>query len=679
MDEKLQSNVNANTNTMNTKLGPKGYTLLKKELSLEKQQWIRKQLTVKPFTAGAPVQTANTFEVWRENDAKIYVPRYFGEKHFGIAKQTVIPVGDAIHLEFHGALRDYQKPVVEEYMEYIRDPSKSGRFGSGSSEIVVGRGGLLDLYPAWGKTSSALNLVSRLGVKTLVVVGKEFLMNQWIERIGQFLPQARIGKIQGPTIDIEDKDIVLVMIQSLVSKNKSYPPELFASFGFTIFDEVHHVSSEVFSKSLFSLVTRYMLGLSGTMDRKDGTTDVFKMFLGEVVHRAKRKENDLAVEVRKMTYLSHDAEFEDVILDFRGKPQISSMISKICDYHSRTNFILKVLRDFIQVENTDANADANANANADANASMKHEVCETCGNPDIYPMQTTCCAEKSKKKGSKNEGLDANAGGEKKYRCLTCWEAYEYAWENNYRREWTTDIRTKRRKETRVYPQGRQTKCPYCQRKLKYEPNYVEQATVKPYTQLQTIILSHNLNILKYMYRHIVATNMASVGYYVGGMKLEELKKSETKHVILATYAMAAEGLDIPSLNAEFLITPKTDIEQTVGRILRAKHPITSPVIVDFVDTHDTFKRQWFKRRKYYKQEGYKIVETTSDIYNANANTNSNNYTNMKKNGTEVFKSNDNEEEENDEEYEENEEDEKNGGGGGGGGNGFLKGVLFIK
>jgi len=366
-----------------------------------------------------------------------------------------------------------------------------------------------------------------------------------------------------------------------------------------------------------------------------------------------------------MTYLSHDAEFEDVILDFRGKPQISSMISKICDYHSRTNFILKVLRDFIQVENTDTNANTNV-----VDASMHHEVCEICGNPDIYPMQTTCCAEKSKKKGSKNESVNANAAdSEKKYRCLTCWEAYEYAWENNYKREWTTDIRTKRRKETRVYPQGRQPKCPYCQRKLKYEPNYVEQATVKPYTQLQTIILSHNLNILKYMYRHIVATNMASVGYYVGGMKLEELKKSETKHVILATYAMAAEGLDIPSLNAEFLITPKTDIEQTVGRILRAKHPITSPVIVDFVDTHDTFKRQWFKRRKYYKQEGYKIVETTSDIYNT-TNKNVKNY------GTEVFKSNENEEEEDVEEEDENEDGESNGGSSK---NGFLKGVLFIK
>jgi len=44
-------------------------------------------------------------------------------------------------------------------------------------------------------------------------------MNQWIERIEQFLPNARVGKIQGEHIDIDNKDIVLGMLQSLSSKN----------------------------------------------------------------------------------------------------------------------------------------------------------------------------------------------------------------------------------------------------------------------------------------------------------------------------------------------------------------------------------------------------------------------------------------------------------------------------
>jgi superfamily II DNA or RNA helicase len=78
---------------------------------------------------------------------------------------------------------------------------------------------------------------------------------------------------------------------------------------------------------------------------------------------------------------------------------------------------------------------------------------------------------------------------------------------------------------------------------------------------------------------------------------------------------MASEGLDIPSLNTEFLITPKTDIVQIVGRILRAKHAYSHPIIYDFVDTHEVFQRQWCKRKAYYKKQQYKIVGTDSVVY----------------------------------------------------------------
>ena len=111
---------------------------------------------------------------------------------------------------------------------------------------------------------------------------------------------------------------------------------------------------------------------------------------------------------------------------------------------------------------------------------------------------------------------------------------------------------------------------------------------------------------------------MASVGYYVGGMKEVELKKSENKQIILATYAMANEGLDIPTLNAEFLITPKTDVVQTIGRVLRAKHAINDPIIYDIYDAHEVFTKQWSKRKSYYKKQGYKIVETDSNKYDKN-------------------------------------------------------------
>merc|ERR1712127_178315 len=133
----------------------------------------------------------------------------------------------------------------------------------------------------------ALNIISRLKTKTLIIVHKEFLLRQWIERIEQFLPDAKVGKIQAKVIDIDDKDIVICMLQSLSMKD--YPKDMFRSFGFTICDECHHIGAEVFSRSLLKVVTKYMLGLSATMKRKDGLTKVIKWFLGDIVCKIERK------------------------------------------------------------------------------------------------------------------------------------------------------------------------------------------------------------------------------------------------------------------------------------------------------------------------------------------------------------------------------------------------------
>jgi superfamily II DNA or RNA helicase len=304
-------------------------------------------------------------------------------------------------------------------------------------------------------------------------------MNQWIERIQQFLPKARVGKIQGPIIDIDDKDIVIGMLQSL--SMKEYPASTFESFGLTIIDEVHHISSEVFSNSLFKLVTKYMLGLSATMNRKDGTTKVFKMFLGDVIFKGKRDEAREVV-VHAIKYEVDDDDFNEVKLDYRGNPAYSTMISKLCEYNRRSEFILKVLSSMLETN-----------------------------------------------------------------------------------------------------------------------PNQ------------QIMVLAHNKNVLKYLHDAIAHRNIATVGYYVGGMKESALKETEGKKVVIATYAMAAEALDIKTLTTLIMATPKTDIEQSVGRILREKH--SSPIVVDIIDSHDLFQNQWRKRKTFYKKENYKIIYTTSRQY----------------------------------------------------------------
>jgi len=446
-----------------TYLGQKGYSIFKENISIEEQHWLREQLTVKPYIPKSPVQPP-AFHIYRESPKKLYIPRFFGLDNYGEPDESRIPDGTTININFNGSLRDYQQNVVNTYV------SKMG---------AMGGGGLLELPCGYGKTIIALNIIGTLKLKTIVIVHKSFLMNQWIERIEQFLPDARIGKIQGQIIDIEDKDIVIGMLQSL--STKTYPSNIFDSFGLTIVDECHHISSEVFSRSLLSIVTKHMLGLSATMNRKDGLTKVFKMFLGEIVFSVKRDTDDFVL-VKSITYESNDDDFNEPITDYRGNIAYSSMIVKLCDYVPRSEFILKVLE---------------------------------------------------------------------------------------------TELKEK--------------------------------------SDQQIMILAHNKSLLTYLYKAIEERNIASVGYYIGGMKEEALKQSESKTVIIATYSMASEALDIKSLSTLIMATPKTDIEQAVGRILRVKRE--RPLVVDIVDSHEVYQRQWSKRKKFYIKSNYKIIKSNNINY----------------------------------------------------------------
>ena len=328
-------------------------------------------------------------------------------------------------------------------------------------------------------TIMALKIISIIQKKTLIVVHKEFLMNQWIERIRDFLPGATVGKIQGQIMDVDGKDIVIGMIQSLY--DKEYPAGIVEQFGLTIVDEVHRIGSEQFSKTLLKTVTPCMLGISATVDRKDKLTKVLYMFIGPKIYTEKREDED-CVCVRAIVYQSDDVEFNQVEHDFRGNPKYSTMIVKLCEFGPRSDFIVRVIADLIAE------------------------------NPEN-----------------------------------------------------------------------------------------------------QIMVLGHNRSLLTYLYEAIVHRQIAPVGYYVGGMKQEALQLTETKQVVLATYAMAAEALDIKTLSTLVMITPKTDIIQSVGRILRVKHE--NPIVVDIVDSHDLFQKQWAQRRRFYKKCNYRIRQIGSRDY----------------------------------------------------------------
>ena len=260
---------------------------------------------------------------------------------------------------------------------------------------------------------------------------------------------------------------------------------MFQEFGFTIVDECHHISAEVFSRSLFKIVTKYMLGLSATMDRKDGLTKVFKKFMGPVVVKKERPLQDNVV-VKAIEYTTDDEEFSKVSLNFRGHTNYTIMIKKLCEFNRRSEFILKVVQDLLKKDT-----------------------------PELHIM-----------------------------------------------------------------------------------------------------IIGHNKSLLKYLYDAIENRKIAPVGYYIGGMKEKDLKTSEGKKIIIATYAMAEEALDIKTLSTLVMATPKVDVRQAVGRILRNVEG--KKLVVDIIDKHDIFKKHWCKRRTWYKKQQFKIMRTDLEGYKNN-------------------------------------------------------------
>ena len=625
-------------------LGKKGYTIPKTALNTTDIEDVKKELSMTPFTMGPKTGPPISFPMFRENAAKMYLPRFYGQQRYGLPDTVEITPGEAIDVPFVKELRDYQLKIIDVYLKHVSidegigiDEDEGG--GGGILEVPCGKGKCLakgtlvikynkkpcpvenivigdillgddggprkvlslargrepmvricekgtnrsytvnsshilslrhrktghiedipiadylcrnDRFEWLGwrinpkiiehglpqryeidvvllneddyygfeidgnrrfvlgdmtithNTVMALKIISVLKKKTLILVHKEFLMNQWIERIQEFIPSARVGRIQGPVFDVLNKDIVIGMIQTMHSRE--FEPAVFDCFGLTIIDEVHRIGSEEFSKTLFRVVTPYMLGISATVERKDRLTKILYMFIGPKIYSEERTDDDV-VQVRGIYFSPYrieyaisngsttpdrgmlckarDPVFNATEYDFRGSPKYSTMITKLCQYGPRSDFIVRILADLLE-----------------------------------------------------------------------------------------------------------------------------------EHPEKQIMVLAHNRELLTYLYdaiRHKISQEDNMVGYYVGGMKEKDLKITEGRRIVLATYAMAAEALDIKTLSSLVMATPKTDIEQSVGRILRARGQ--NPIVVDLIDPHEYLRRQWNTRRQFYKKCHYRITTIELDAY----------------------------------------------------------------
>ena len=484
----------------------KGYAIRKDSLTPQQTEKIRKELTVAPKAATRFAPPPDSFTIFSESPSRFYLPRVWARGEFGDPQESILVDGDPIRedLKFVGTPYEYQKEIIEQFVQ-------------------VGGNGLICVPCGRGKTFMAISIAARIGRKFMVVVDKEFLLQQWSGELQALMPGIRIGIIQEnkKQIDVvETKPVVftipelkeklralglkvggtkdellarlreaegeakpapvlkydccIAMIQTLVQRD--FAESDFRSFGLSIFDECHHLGAAHFSRALGKVQTKFMLGLSATPVRDDGLTKVFEWFIGKPVYWEKVREADPDVIVRKVAFDSDDPVYSNEPRDFRGEVALATLLTQILEYEPRNEKIDEIMAELV------------------------------------------ACADR---------------------RILVL-----------------SDRKTHLERIEKGLPKG------------------------------------------------------TTVSYYIGGMK-EEVRESgaRTAQVLLGTYAMASEAMNIKTLNTMLMASPRRKIEQSTGRILRVQKADrkVQPLIVDVVDMHGIYQGQWLKRRVYYKKCAYKM------------------------------------------------------------------------
>ncbi len=401
-----------------------------------------------------------------EGDDFLLVPRNLVEVNPYINQQMV---GEDCTFTSSFIARDEQQ---EWAVNDIADRLKQGR-----SFVVCAPTGL-------GKTVMCLAAIAMLGKKTLIVVTKEDIKEQWIEEAKAILglEPEDIGLIQGTSFNTDGKSLVIATIQTLSKLDKHYFRDDFKQFGLCVWDETHRIGADHFCKSAYQIPARLRLGLSATPNRKDGKNEFIQAHICQV----------------------------EVTLD-------------------QLNMIPKIL-----IVKTDWKVPTTLKKtpNGTALKPMYHTFGRTMGVEKFFNMDKVRNAQIIK-------ALKA------------------------------------------CYEKGR-----------------------------NVIVFSSRRLHLKDLYE--LACNAGidekNIALYAGGLTPKQREEAKKKQILFATYAFTSEATNIPRLDTAILASPRADVIQIIGRILRTYKDKPEPVVFDFVDNDShVFKAYAKSREKWYHEIGASV------------------------------------------------------------------------
>lgn len=253
-------------------------------------QALKHTLTIRPRKVGDhPGEKPKPIEMFVEREDYFGVPREYFLANKRTEHEIELDVTDGDSTRWAGPVSFNKerrlRPEQERAVSTVVDSFSAG-----------GLGGIVRAPCGFGKTVTACALIERLQKPTLIVVHKEFLLNQWKERLQEYLPEVKIGIAQQDECSFVGKHVVIGMVHSLAARD--YPQEFLDWPGLILVDEVHRIGAETWAPVPARFRARHRVGLSATPRRKDGADNVFLWHIGQILYAS--QEQQLKAQVRRV-------------------------------------------------------------------------------------------------------------------------------------------------------------------------------------------------------------------------------------------------------------------------------------------------------------------------------------------------------------------------------------------
>ena len=251
-------------------------------------------------------------------------------------------MGRPIDVYFKGVLREEQESAMQ--------------------NMLAHNIGTLSATTAFGKTVFALAMIAQRKVNTLILVHNKALLEQWKQRIEDFLDINEIIENEGKRKNRKPASVVgvlhsgknsihglidIALIQSCLDDNVAKP--FVKEYGMVVVDECHHVSSVSFEQVLKQITAHYVYGLTATPIRKDGHQPIIFMQCGRIRYTA-----DVTMQISNQSFervlVPRFTTYRNVNPD--DKETFTQTIQKLAEDEVRNSLIVDDVKKVLQEKRT---------------------------------------------------------------------------------------------------------------------------------------------------------------------------------------------------------------------------------------------------------------------------------------------------------------------------------------